>query len=71
MKPEPAAHGESLRRLLSVKDAGAVLGLGEWRVRTLVYRMELPFVRIGRRIMIDIRDLDTFIEANKTGAMKT
>jgi len=71
MKPEPTAHGESLRRLLSVKEAGTVLGLGEWRVRTLVWRMELPFVRIGRRIMIDILDLENFIQANKTAAMKT
>jgi hypothetical protein len=47
------------------------LGLGEWRVRTLVWRMELPFVRIGRRIMIDILDLENFIHANKTAAMKT
>jgi len=71
MKQEPVAHGDSLRRLLSVKDAGVVLGLGEWRVRTLVYRMELPFVRIGRRIMIDIMDLELFIAKNKTVAVKT
>jgi excisionase family DNA binding protein len=71
MKPEPAERSESLRRLLSVKEAGTVLGLGQWRVRTLVWRMEIPFVRIGRRIMIDIKDLENFIQANKTAAMKT
>jgi excisionase family DNA binding protein len=71
MKRQPAERSESLRRLLSVKEAGTVLGLGEWRVRTLVWRMELPFVRIGRRIMIDIRDLENFILANKTATMKT
>jgi excisionase family DNA binding protein len=53
------------QRLLTIKEAGAYLALGPWRVRSLIYRGELPYVRLGRRILLDLKDLDFFVEAKK------
>ena len=55
-------------RLLTAREAGAYLGFkSHWPVRELAWRGELPVVRIGkRRVMFDIRDLDEWIEKQKT-----
>jgi hypothetical protein len=57
---------ESPIRLVAVETAGTIIGLGKWRIRSLVYSGELPYVRLGRRVMIDIRDIELFIESHKT-----
>jgi excisionase family DNA binding protein len=55
----------SQARLLSLKDAAIYLSLSHWTLRGLVWRGDLPSVRVGRRILIDRNDLETFIEENK------
>jgi len=42
-----------------------VLGLSKVSIRRLIWSGKLPSVRILRRIQIDIRDLDRFIERSK------
>jgi excisionase family DNA binding protein len=54
------------QRLLSVCDAAKWLGVSEWHVRRLLWRGELPFVRIGRIIRIDKLDLERFVDAEKS-----
>lgn len=55
-----------IKRLYSVKEAAAYLGRSEWSVRRLLWSGLLPEVRIAkRRVQVDIRDLDSFIEHNK------
>ena len=51
--------------LLNVKEAGIYIGRSEQAVQHLVFRRELPVVRLGRRVHLDRRDLDTWIEKNK------
>lgn len=51
--------------LLSVKDAGIYIGRSEQAVQHLVFQRELPVVRVGRRVHLDRRDLDAWIEKNK------
>jgi len=51
--------------LLNVKDAAVYIGRSEQAVQHLIFQMELPVVRIGRRVHLDRRDLDTWIEKNK------
>ncbi len=53
------------RRLLSVKDAAAYLGISQWTMRGLGWNGEIPEVKIGRRRLFDRRDLDTFVERSK------
>lgn len=52
------------RRLLSVQEAAEYLGLSKREVYNMI-TTELPAVTHGRRKMLDIRDLDEWIERNK------
>jgi excisionase family DNA binding protein len=51
--------------LLNVKDAGVYLGRSEQSIQHLIFERELPVVRVGRRVHLDRRDLDAWIEKNK------
>jgi excisionase family DNA binding protein len=52
-------------RLYSIKDAGKYLGRSEWSMRRLIWAGHLPSVRIGGRIHLDVKDMDTLIEQHK------
>ncbi len=65
-KRSPAAEdGESIRpRLLSVDQASVFLGISAHSLRHRIAEGSIPFVRPGggRRILLDIRDLERLIE---------
>ena len=54
-----------LKRLYSIKEAAIYLGRTPWAVREMLWAGKLPFIRDGRRILIDIRDMDEWIEKSK------
>jgi excisionase family DNA binding protein len=51
--------------LLNVKDAAVYLGRSEQALQHLIFQKEFPLVRVGRRVHLDRRDLDVWIEKNK------
>lgn len=51
--------------LLTVKQAAVYIGRSEQAVQHLIFQRELPVVRAGRRVHLDRRDLDRWIENNK------
>jgi predicted site-specific integrase-resolvase len=55
-------------RLLPLKEAAAVLGLSVWSLREVVWAGHLPVVRFphGRKLFVDVQDIDVFITQNKT-----
>ena len=61
MKPGSAIEP----RLFSQQEAAAYLGISYWTIRDLVFRKELSFVKIGRRILIDRQDLDAYLDRSK------
>ena len=63
MNPPRAAHPQ--KRLYSLPEAAAYLGRSTWSVRRLIWNGELPQVRAGGRVHVDVRDMDQFIERNK------
>jgi excisionase family DNA binding protein len=65
MKSKPAPTGDV--RLLTVKDAARYLSAHVWFLRTLVWERRIPFLKLGNRLLFDIRDLDMFIAAQKQG----
>jgi excisionase family DNA binding protein len=66
-KNQKVRKGEEItKRLYALKEAALYLGRGLHGVRDMVYRGDLPVVRNGRKMFIDIRDLDNFIEKNKS-----
>lgn len=54
------------KRLYSLSEAAHYLGRTLWSMRELVWRGSLPIVREGKRIFIDINDLNSYVEKNKT-----
>ena len=63
---ERIAHATPVQPvLLSVKDAAVYLGRSEQSIQHLIFSRELPVVRVGRRVHLDRRDLDLWIEKNK------
>lgn len=54
-----------LKRLFTVREAARYIGRTENAVREMVWSGKLPSVRADRRVMIDIQDLERWIESNR------
>ena len=66
ISPAPLDRSSAVRpRLLGVREAALYLSLSHWTVRQLVWDGQLPAVRIGRRLLFDVRDLDALIDRSK------
>ena len=48
-------------RLISQKEAASYLGISYWTLRDLLFRNEIPYVRVIRRLLVDRLDLDAYI----------
>ena len=55
----------SERRLLSQQEAASYLGISYWTIRDLVFRREIPHMKIGQRILVDQIDLDAYVDRSK------
>lgn len=54
-----------IRRLVSIEEASKYLAVSEWMVRRMIWSGAVPHVRRGRRILLDLRDLDNWIDREK------
>ncbi len=52
-------------RLLRIAQAAAYLGCTVWFLRGLLWSRRLPYIKLGRRFLVDRADLDTFVEYEK------
>jgi hypothetical protein len=54
-------------RLLPLKKAADYLGLTVWAMRERIWAGDIPVVQFpgGRKIYVDIRDIEDFIKKNK------
>ncbi len=54
------------RRFLNKQQVAALLGLSLYTIDSWVsQRRELPFIRMGRRVMFDLKDVYAWLEKNK------
>ena len=53
------------KRLYTLDEAAIYLGRSIWSVRRLIWSGELPQVRAGGRVHVDVRDMEAFIEKHK------
>ena len=58
-------HKTVVPRLFSLNRSAEYLGVSYWTVRDYIFRGELPSVKLGRRVLIDVRDLDALIAKYK------
>jgi excisionase family DNA binding protein len=54
------------KRLFSVPEAAFYLGRTVNALREIIWGGRLPYVKDGRRVLIDVKDMNDFIERNKT-----
>ncbi len=54
-------------RLLPLKQAAEYLGLTVWAMRERIWSGDIPVVRFsgGRKMFLDVQDLELFIQNNK------
>lgn len=57
------------KRLFNVKEGAVYLGRTVWAVREMLYAGKMPYVKDGKRILLDIRDMDDWIDHNKTRSL--
>lgn len=58
-------NGEVRPRLLTVEQAAVYIGRTKDAIQHMIGNCKLPTVRSDRRVFIDMRDLDAWIEGNK------
>jgi len=64
--PQPPAP-----RLVSVANFARALGIAVPTARLIVWRREIPHVRVGRRVLIDEDDIRAFVAARRVPAEPT
>jgi excisionase family DNA binding protein len=55
-------------RLLNVKEAALFLGTTPASLYSMVWRREITFIKIGRSVRFDVKDLEALIEQSKVKA---
>jgi len=55
--------------LVDIKGAAHLLSSTAWTVRNLLWTKKIPFVKIGRRFLIDPADIRAFIAREKAEQM--
>lgn len=53
------------KRLYTLPEAANYLGRTLWSMRELVWAGKIPIIRDGKRIFVDITDLDSYVTKNK------
>ncbi len=59
-------NAKILKRLYNIDEAAVYLGRTSCAVREMLYAGKIRFVKDGKRIQLDIQDLDAWIEKSKT-----
>ena len=54
------------KRLYTLPEAANYLGRTLWSMRELVWKGSIPIVREGKRIFLDVIDLEGYVSKNKT-----
>jgi excisionase family DNA binding protein len=55
-------------RLLNIKEAARFLGTTDKTLYTKIWRREIPFIKLGRSVRFDVRDLEALIERSRVRA---
>lgn len=56
---------KSRKRLYTIKEAAVYLGRTDWGLREMIWAGKISVIRDGRRILLDIADMDEWINRNR------
>jgi len=54
------------KRLYNIKECTLYLGRSVWAVREMLWAGKMPYIKDGKRILLDIQDMNEWINRNKT-----
>jgi len=57
-------------RLLNVREAAKFLGTTDKTLYTRIWRREIRFIKIGRSVRFDVRDLEALIDQSRVEAQE-
>ncbi|TZE81979.1 helix-turn-helix domain-containing protein [Calorimonas adulescens] len=55
-----------MKAALTVKESAEYLNCSQWSMYELIYRKKVKHFRIGRRILVPVKELDEFINTGGT-----
>jgi excisionase family DNA binding protein len=55
--------------MLNIKQSAAYMGATVWFIRSLIWDRRIPFCKFGNRLLIDRKDIDAYIDEQKTRAV--
>jgi excisionase family DNA binding protein len=58
-------ENDKMDQLISTSEAAVMLGISKWTLESWKAKRKIPFVRMGKRTLFSVSDLETFIEQNK------
>ena len=58
-------HDPMVKRLFTLKEAATYMGRAVSGMRQLIWNGRVPIIQDGRKIYLDVRDLDAYIEKTK------
>jgi excisionase family DNA binding protein len=56
-------------KLLSIEEGAVQLGISPLTMRAWIRQRRLPYIQLGRRILLDPKDVQRFIDANRMKAV--
>jgi len=59
------AQNVPTKRLYSIKELAAQIGATEWFWRSQIWDGQLAYVQVGRKMFIDLDDIENFITEHK------
>ena len=59
------AQNVPTKRLFSIRDLVRDVGATAWFWRSQIWDGQLPYVQIGRKMFVDSKDIEIFINNNK------
>ena len=65
MDTSKCAQTVPMKRLYSIKEIVKLIGATEWFWRSQIWDGRLPYVQVGRKMLIDYRDIEKFIQQNR------
>ena len=63
-----AKHSQSTvsaKRLFSIKELASEIGGTIWFWRSMIWNGQIPYMQVGKKMFVDTKDIEVFIEKNK------
>jgi len=64
------SQSESERNLMGAREIAQTLGVSVNTIRTWVWQKQIPYLKVGRLVRFDIREIDAWLQDKKITVIK-